>query len=117
MEQPSPLSTRLPQKYADLEPFIEWALPTMEERIEKRLSVSLEEAKRFYDVMVECLEEALEYLNQYKLGELPEDAQNLLYMAFSLVEISTSVEYYDQMSVPNAIEHHRFPIVPPSSAW
>lgn len=111
------METPLPEPFRDLEPFTEWAIPTMEARIKKRLSVELEEARAFYDAIIGSIDEILDYLNQYQLNELPDDAKTLFYMTLSLAEISTSVEYYGEMRVPKAIGHERFPMIPPSGAW
>ena len=102
-------SSLLPKKFKDLEVFVdEWALVTESERVKKRYSTSMEEIKSFYDAMVPQLEELLEYLNQFSLDELPEAEQRLLYLTYSLAEISLSVEIFGESGVPHGYEPARY---------
>ena len=101
---------RLPERYQDLEPYLEWALPTMKERLERRLAVDYNQALAFYQSMFPRVEEVIQYLNRTKLSELPEEDIHLFHMLLSIVEISTSIEIYKQMTVPLGVPHERFPM-------
>lgn len=86
---------KIPAQFKELQPFAEaWALDRVSKRIKKRLSSEMDEIQAFYDAMMPRLEEIIEYLNQYPLDNMPEDAQNLLYMCLSLTEISNCVELW-----------------------
>ena len=68
----------LPADFADLEPFADWCLATERERYAKRLATSMDDLQAFYDAAFGRLEEALQYLDGFDLGALPDDAEQLL---------------------------------------
>jgi hypothetical protein len=93
----------LPEEFADLEPFAaDWVLRTERERYAKRLSSSMERMQAFYDAVFPRAEGTIKYLNQFDLNELPERAQNLLFLLYSLVMVSFPVEVWKQPHVPDA---------------
>ena len=73
----------LPAEFADLEPFSDWCLESERERYAKRLSSTMPELQAFYDAAFPHLEAAIEYLDQYPLDALPEDAKHLLWLCYS----------------------------------
>lgn len=92
----------LPADFTDLEPFAHWALDTWRERYEKRLDSTMAEMQAFYDAMMPRLTEILEYCDGFDLDDLPDDARNLLLLAFSLCEASFPVEAWRQPRVPDS---------------
>ena len=68
---------RLPEQFADLEPFAQtWALPTGSERYQRRLDSTMAEIQAFYDAVIARGEEALTYLEQFEdLDEMPDSAE------------------------------------------
>ena len=92
----------LPADFADLEPFSEWCLEWERERYAKRLASSMQEMQAFYDAAFPRLEAAMEYLDQYPLDALPEDASHLLWLCYSLVNVSFPVEVWHQARVPDS---------------
>ena len=103
-------SKLLPEKFKELEVFAdEWALETESERVKKRYSSSMEEIKLFYDAMLPQLETILEYLNLFSLDELPEAEKRLLYLTYSVAEISISVEIFGEPGIPHGYEPARYP--------
>jgi len=98
----------LPDAFQDLPPFAEWALATERERNRKRLSSSMEEIQVFYDAILPRMEAVIAYLNQFPLDAMPADAQRLLYLTFSLAEVSTAVELFKQPSVADGYDASRF---------
>jgi hypothetical protein len=96
------MAGRLPAEFADLEPFADWALPTEAERYAKRLSSTMEEHQAFYDAAFPRLQAALDYLDQFELSALPDDAKPLLWLLYSLVNTSFPVEVWRQPYVPDA---------------
>ncbi len=83
----------LPKRFADLEPFMEWSLPTEAQRIAMRLDRSDEELRSFYNAMLPKLDDIARYLNQFPLDRMPDDAERLLDLARSFMEVAQSVEY------------------------
>jgi hypothetical protein len=91
-----------PAEFADLEPFSGWCLEFERERYAKRLSSSMPEMQTFYDAAFPRLEAAMEYLDQYPLDALPDDAKHVLWLLYSLVNVSFPVEVWRQPYVPDS---------------
>ena len=98
------MSTKpLPAPFADLERWVaDWAKPTRDERYATRKSKPLEELEAFYDAIAPRAEEAIRYLNQLDLRELPRDAERLLQLLYSMILVSYSVNVYRQPSIPDS---------------
>jgi hypothetical protein len=92
----------LPPEFGDLESFTEWCLPTEAERYAKRLSSSMGDMQTFYDAAFPRLEDAYAYLNQFELNGLPDDAKRLLWLYYSLINVSFPVEVWRQARVPDS---------------
>jgi hypothetical protein len=92
----------LPSDFADLEPFADWALESEAERYAKRLSTTMDHFQLFYDTAFPRLDDAIGYLDQFDLGALPEDAKHLLWLCYSLVNVSFPVEVWSQARVPDS---------------
>ena len=92
----------LPAEFADLEPFSEWCLESERERYAKRLSSTMPELQAFYDAAFPRLEAALEYFDQFPFDALPDDAKHLLWLCYSLVNVSFPVEVWRQPYVPDS---------------
>ena len=99
---------QLPPRFADLEPFADWALADESERLRLRLATPMHEIETFYNTMLPQIEEVLEYLTGFSIETFDETQQRLLYMALSLAEISTAVELYGQSDHPFGIDMTRF---------
>ena len=93
---------RLPEAFAELEPFSDWCLPTEAERYAKRLGSSMDELQTFYDAAFPRLDDALTYLDGLAFDALPEDATHLLWLCYSLVNASFPVEVWRQPRVPDS---------------
>ena len=92
----------LPSDFADLEPFVEWAIPTERARYNKRVASTMDEMQAFYDVALPRMEDALVYLEQYAMDDLPDDAKHLLWLYCALVTVSFPVEVWRQPRVPDS---------------
>ncbi|HUY18602.1 MAG TPA: hypothetical protein VMV15_05185 [Candidatus Binataceae bacterium] len=101
---------QLPGSFRDLEPFVDWALPTEKQRIAAREAGSIEEMQVFYDAMMARLPAIVEHLKQFPLDRMPADSQRLLEMALSLIEVSIAVELYRQPHVINGFDRVRFAV-------
>jgi hypothetical protein len=99
-----PTATRqLPEPFGELEPFVaDWAGPTRAERYAMRLSKTYDELGVFYDAIAPRAEEAIAYLDGLDLADLPEDAQRLLHMLYSMILVSYSVNIFMQPRIPDA---------------
>ena len=96
------MSPRLPTEFAELEPFADWALESEAERYAKRLASSMDELQAFYDAAFPRLEEATAYLDRLDLNALPGRATQLLWLCYSLVNVSFPVEVWRQPRVPDS---------------
>jgi hypothetical protein len=92
----------LPPAFSDLERFMEWSLPTERERYQKRVASSMDDLQRFYDVAVAHAKEAREYLDEFDITALPPDALRLLWLMFSLISVSYSIDVFGQPRVPDS---------------
>lgn len=90
---------------------MEWALPTMQERLAKRLVTQYKDAEAFYKAIFPRVEEIISFLDKKKgSSALSEPEQRLFHMLLAVVEISTSIEIYKDMRVPLGVPHERFPM-------
>lgn len=92
----------LPDAFADLEPYTDWCLATEAERYAKRLASSMTELQEFYDAAFGRLEAMRAHLDEFALDSLPDDATNLLWLCYSLVNVSFPVEVWRQPRVPDS---------------
>jgi hypothetical protein len=93
----------LPAEFADLEPYAAtWCLPTEAERFARRLATPMAEIQAFYDAGFPRAEEAIAYCDRFPLDELPEDAEHLLQLLYSLIMASFPVEAWRQPHIPDS---------------
>jgi hypothetical protein len=99
----------LPAAFAGLAPWLDWALPTADERQNRRLASTSAELRLFYDAILPQLEAILATVDQYPLGDLPAEMQTVYNMALSLAEVAPHIELYNgAVGVPYAFEEGRF---------
>lgn len=102
-------NTSLPADFADLSPFLDWALPGADERQTRRRTASREELRAFYDAMLPRIEMILARVDAYPLGGLPQELHPLYQLALSLAEVAPHIELYGGApGVPYAFEETRF---------
>jgi hypothetical protein len=92
----------LPAEFADLEPFADWSLRTEAERYAKRLSSTMGDLQSFYDAAFPRFEAMTAYLDALDLAALPEECTRLLWLCYSLVNVSFPVEVWRQPRVPDS---------------
>ena len=83
------MTTTLPPEFADLEPFAGLGAARSSTRYAKRYDSTMAELQAFYDAAFHRVEAALEYLDQFTLDALPDDAKNLLWLYCTLVTVSS----------------------------
>ena len=99
----------LPEGFADLAPWIDWALEPERARTAKKVESSMEELGAFYDAMMPRLEEIIAHLDSVPSGdERPAPAQRLYLMSLSLVEVANLVEIYKRREVIEACDPLHF---------
>jgi len=93
----------LPGQFSDLEPYAAiWCLPTERQRFAQRLASTMDQIQVFYDAFFPRAEEAIAYCQKFPLDDMPEDAQRLLQLLYSLVMVSFPVEAWRQPHIPDA---------------
>ena len=100
----------LPQKFSALAAYVPlWALATELQRSQRRWSATEKEFQAFYDAMLPVLDDVLAYLDQYKLDEIPQEAQALYHLALAFAEAAPHNELYACANeVPNSFSASRF---------
>ena len=91
-----------PPEFADLEPFADWAVWGEKARYAKRIASTMDELQAFYDAAFPRMDAALEYLDQFSLDDMPEDAVHLLWLYCALITVSFPVEAWRQPTVPDS---------------
>jgi len=93
----------LPAQFSELEPFAaKWCLATERERFAARMASSMDDIQSFYDAFFPRAADAIASCDQFPLDELPEDAERLLQLLYSLVMVSFPVEAWRQPHIPDS---------------
>jgi hypothetical protein len=106
----------LPPAFAGLEPFAAagWCLATERERYTKRLSSQMPELQELYDAAFPRFQEMVDHLDQFPLDDLPDAERNLLYLVYSLIQVSLAVDMWGQPNVIDAGNAMYFRTVEPA---
>jgi hypothetical protein len=96
------MASVFPAGFSDLDPFAEWAVRGERARYAKRIASTMAELQALYDAAFPRIDEALAYLEQYAVEDLPEEGQRLLWLYCALVTVSLPVEAWRQPNVPDA---------------
>lgn len=90
----------LPDKFADLEPFAaRWCIETEAARYTERLNSTMADMQALYDAAFPRVPDAMAYLDQFPLHDLPERELNLLHLVYSLIMVSLPVDVWHQPKV------------------
>ena len=104
----------LPKQFASLQSLVnDWALASETARNTKRRASSMQEIQDYYDAVQPQLDAIMAYLNGFTLAETPEEAKTVLYLALMFMELSTAVELYQEVDVPEAFPAERYNILSP----
>jgi hypothetical protein len=105
-------SIALPTQFAHLARFADWALDSERARNRKRLASTMTDIREFYDAMLACVDDALEYLNGFPLQDMPAPERNLLNLTLSLAEVANAVELFKtQPGVIDGFDMERFYLI------
>jgi len=95
-----------PQAFRDLEPFRSWVFETESEWVQKYQSSSITEIRCLHDAVVPRLGDAVSYLNQHPLHDMPEEAKRLFNLLMLFIHTIPVVE---QSALPSVIAGHDVP--------
>jgi hypothetical protein len=93
----------LPEEFATLEPFAEWAVQGERAAYEKRVNSTIEELQAFYDAAFLYLDQARAYLEKVPYDRnMSEADKHLTWLCCALCTVSFPVEVWRQPRVPDA---------------
>jgi hypothetical protein len=98
----------LPDGFADLEPYLPWALADEIDRRKQCACSPMSAIRAFYDAMLPRMQTILDHLNGYPLAELPDAERQLLLLALGFIEASVSVEMFDAPELRYGFPIERF---------
>ncbi len=100
----------LPDKFTQLELHVNtWSYPSELERSQQRWRASVPEFQSFYDAMLPVLDDVMDYLDQYEVDAIPEEALALYHLALAFAEAAPHNELYECANeVPNSFAASRF---------
>lgn len=91
-----------PPQFSELEPFADWAIHGETNRYEKRIASTMDELQTFYDAAQPKMDDAMKYLEQRSVDQLPEEGKRLLWLYCALITVSFPVEAWRQPRVPDS---------------
>ena len=102
--------TGLPDRFSGLEPFVaDWALSNERDRFQKLMATSIESLREFYDAMMPRAEEIADYLNDFDLDNMPDDARTLFFLLITFVETAHPIELkWNTTDIDDAFPSDRF---------
>ena len=98
----------LPEQFASLNDYKQWALPTETQRNDFRHRSCMQDIEAFSKAMLVQLDAALAYLDTFGTEPLPDEAQALMSMVLALAEVAPAIEFYGQQSVIDGFDPRRF---------
>tara|TARA_B100000530_G_C15712922_1_gene390702 strand:- start:277 stop:594 length:318 start_codon:yes stop_codon:yes gene_type:complete len=98
----------LPKKFTQLEPWVDWALPTMRERSERRASSNMNELQSFYNAVLPHLSDILAYMAKVPVEDNQEHNNKLLDLTKSLAEVAPAIELFEEPVISNGYDVRRF---------
>ena len=91
------MSNKLPEQFKELAPYLDWALETERQRFSKRLAGPMEALTEFYNAMLPRMDEIMGYLAGFPVDEeRSEELNNMFMMSLSFMDVSMSVERFDE---------------------
>lgn len=101
-------TTTLPAPFKDLERFLEWALPTESQRLQKRETSTLADIREFYDAMLARFQDVIDHFRQSDkasvAGQVAEpETHNLYVLMLAFADASLSVELHKSHTVPDGM--------------
>lgn len=114
---------KLPPAFADLEPFMDWALPTESLRLQKREESTMDVIREFYDAAQPKAAAALEHFHAVDKktsegqGEPDAETMNLFTLMLGLAEAALAVEVHNSPTVPDGLAWDSWKPEHETSGW
>lgn len=104
----------LPEGYEELEEFVAyWAVPGQDARRYQRCDTTMAEIQRFYDAVHPRADEAMDYLDQFPLRDMPGPETRLKHLILSLAQASMSIEIHGEARVASSPWPNEMKIITP----
>lgn len=81
---------------------LSWGLPTVEERIAKRTTTTLEEMQEFHDAILPDMENIINFLNQFPCDDIPAEYLPLKNTLLSALHIDRPVNKWKKALLDDA---------------
>lgn len=108
----------LPAQFLDLVPYTaQWALGSQQDRHVALMGCSIEGLRPFYQALLGRMDEIVEYLNQFPLDAMPEEARNLFDLAMTWAETAHPIDLrWKTTDIDDSFPASRIEYLPPSRA-
>ena len=108
-------SRDLPAEFSDLSRWTqEWALGHERDRMDKLLSITVDELRPFYDAMLQRMPAVKVYLDQFPLNAMPGEATTLFDLAMSFMETAHVIDLgWKTTDIEDKFPHGRFLVKSP----
>ena len=104
--------SNLPEPFAHLTPYREWALSTEDERMRRRFASTMDELTNYYKALLPEIGPIAKHLEQWPLSDIPAEQKPLLYLAMMFMEAAMSVEFFYEPDVPEALGAEHMVVYP-----
>lgn len=105
------LNTTLPAGFESLEPFVDsWAVPTAQDRTNRRLMSTSEERTAFATAVRDLVPDALKLLDSKPLRELDDSEQRLMKLLLTFTHIAQAVDVQKDAEPRHASMRRHFTI-------
>lgn len=95
--------------FSELDHYVSvWGLATIEERIARRATSTIEEMQEFHNALVQRLNEIIKFLNQFPLDEIPTEYLPLKYTVLSLLQVDRPVNKWKKVLLDEACDPRLF---------
>lgn len=87
------MTTRLPEKFQELEQWSPWFLATEKERYDKRTQSSIDELRAFHAALKPHMEDLIQYLSTFEWGApIGDEDRNLFHLGLSYMEAAVPID-------------------------
>jgi hypothetical protein len=98
-----------PLDFSALEPCVAaWALPTLRQRRQRRLTSTLDELRKFHAAMLPHLESIIEFLNEFPVDDIPLEHRPLAWLALAMCEVDDPVSKWRSVTLDEALDPRKF---------
>jgi hypothetical protein len=99
----------LPAGFEDLAPLLDWNLPSMDDRRDRRVGSTMEEIDAFYQALLPRMDDVLDHLAGVEMtDDMDPGSAVLLNLSLALCEIAPAVEQFFEPVISYGYDVTRF---------